>query len=217
MFIGHFALGLAAKRAVPGASLPALLAAPELLDFVWPVFLLSGAETVRIAPGITASTPLDFTSYPWSHSLLMAAVWGALFSGTMWLVTRRTSVAAVVFGLVVSHWVLDWVTHRPDLPLSPWGTARLGLGLWNFRAATLAVEGAMFAAGVALYARGTRPRDRVGVFAFWALVIFLTVSHLGAAFGPPPPDVRTLAYGSLALWLLPLWAWWIERHRIPAA
>jgi membrane-bound metal-dependent hydrolase YbcI (DUF457 family) len=216
MFIGHFALGLAAKRAVPRAPLPALLAAPELLDFVWPVFLLTGAETVRIAPGDTAFTPLEFVSYPWSHSLLMAAVWGALFAGTMWLTLRRTAVAVALFGLVVSHWALDWITHRPDMPLSPWGTAKLGLGLWNSRPATLAVEGAMFAAGVFLYARGTRSRDRVGAFAFWALVVFLLGSYLGAAFGPPPPSVRTLAYGSLALWLLPFWAWWIERHRTPA-
>jgi len=216
MFIGHFALGLAAKRAVPEAPLPALLAAPEVLDLVWPIFLLTGAETVRIAPGDTAFTPLAFTSYPWSHSLLMAAVWGALFAGTMWLSLRRTGVALAVFGLVVSHWVLDWIAHRPDMPLSPWGTAKLGLGLWNSRPATLAVEGAMFAAGVVLYARGTRPRDRAGAFAFWVLVVFLLGSYLAAAFGPPPPSARTLAYGGLALWLLPLWAWWIERHRVAA-
>jgi membrane-bound metal-dependent hydrolase YbcI (DUF457 family) len=216
MFIGHFALGLAAKRAVPDAPLPALLAAPEVLDFVWPVFLLTGAETVRIAPGDTAFTPLEFTSYPWSHSLLMAAVWGALFSGILWLTLRRAGVAVAVFGLVVSHWVLDWITHRPDMPLTPWGTVKLGLGLWNSRPATFAVEGAMFAAGVVLYATGTRSKDRVGAFAFWALVVFLLGSYLGAAFGPSPPDVRTLAWGSLALWLLPFWAWWIERHRAPA-
>lgn len=215
MFIGHFALGFAAKRAIPEAPLPALLAAPELLDLVWPIFLLTGAETVRIAPGNTRFTPLEFVAYPWSHSLLMAAVWGALFAGTMWLATRRTAVAATVFGLVVSHWVLDWITHRPDMPLTPAGGTKLGLGLWNFPAATLAVEGAMFAGGVALYASATRPADRVGRYAFWALVVFLLASYLGAAFGPPPPDVRTLALGSLGLWLLPLWAWWIERHRVP--
>ena len=116
----------------------------------------------------------------------------------------------------VSHWVLDWITHRPDMPLTPWGTVKLGLGLWNSRPATFAVEGAMFAAGVVLYATGTRSKDRVGAFAFWALVVFLLGSYLGAAFGPSPPVVRTLAWGSLALWLLPFWAWWIERHRAPA-
>jgi len=214
MFIGHFALALAAKKAVPEAPLPALLAAPELLDLVWPIFLLTGAESVRIAPGNTAFTPLEFVSYPWSHSLAMAAVWGALFGGTIWLASRRFAVGAALFVLAVSHWVLDWVAHRPDMPLSPWGAAKFGLGLWNFRWATLAVEGAMFAAGVFLYTRATRSRDRTGRLAFWALVIFLLASYLGAAFGPPPPDARTLAYGSLALWLLPLWAWWVERHRV---
>lgn len=213
MFIGHFALGFAAKKAVPEAPLPVLLAAPELLDLIWPILLLTGVETVRIAPGNTAFTPLEFVSYPWSHSLLMAAVWGALFGGTLWLLTRKAAVAALIFGLVVSHWVLDWVTHRPDMPLSPWGTMKLGLGLWNSPAATLLVEGVMFAAGVALYASSYRPKG-VGRYAFWALVLFLVASYLGAAFGPPPPDVPTLAYGGLALWLLPLWAWWIERYRL---
>jgi membrane-bound metal-dependent hydrolase YbcI (DUF457 family) len=213
MFIGHFALGLAAKKAVPDAPLPVLLTAPELPDLLWPIFLLTGTETVRIVPGSTRFTPLEFVSYPWSHSLLMTAVWGALFGGILWLATRRASIAAVVFGLVVSHWVLDWIVHRPDLPLTPWGRTKLGLGLWNAPPATLAIEGTMFAVGVALYARTTRPRDHVGRYAFWALVAFLIASYLGAAFGPPPPDVRTLAYGSLALWLLPVWAWWIERHR----
>lgn len=213
MFIGHLALGFAAKKAIPEGPFPALLAAPQLLDLLWPVFLLAGVETVRIDPGNTAFTPLDFVSYPWSHSLLLSAVWGALFALGTFAWTRRGRVAALVFLLVVSHWVLDWVTHRPDMPLSPWGTAKLGLGLWRSVPATLAIESAMFAGGIALYAGATRARDGIGRWAFVALVLFLAASYLGAAFGPPAPDVRTLAWGSLALWLLPLWAWWIERHR----
>lgn len=213
MFIGHYALGFAARKAVPDAPLPALIAAPQLLDLLWPVFLLAGIETVRIEPGKTAFTPLEFVSYPWSHSLLMSAVWGAIFALAMLAATRQLRVAAVVFLLVVSHWVLDWVAHRPDMPLSPWGTAKLGLGLWNSVPATLGVESALFAAGVWFYTTATRPADRTGTWAFVALVAFLLASYAGAAFGPPPPDVQTLAYGSLALWLIPLWAWWIERHR----
>ncbi len=213
MFIGHYAVGFAAKKTAPKLSLGVLLAAPQLLDMLWPVFLLAGIERVRIDPGNMPFTPLAFDSYPWSHSLLMAAVWGGLFALLVFAFSKNGAGALVVFALVVSHWVLDWVTHGPDMPLSPWSETKVGLGLWNSVPATLVVEGALFLGGLALFARSTRPRDRTGRWAFVALVVFLLAAYLAAAFGPPPPDVRTLAYGSLALWLLPLWGWWIDRHR----
>ena len=217
MFIGHYGLGLAAKRPSPELTLPWLLAAPQLPDLLWPIFLLTGVETVRIDPGNTAFTPFDFASYPWSHSLLMSAVWGALFALVYVALRGGWRGAAVLFALVVSHWVLDFVTHRPDMPLSPWSETKLGLGLWRSVPATLVVEGALFAAGLALYSRATRARDRIGRWALVGLVFFLLVSYLFAAFGPPPPDAKTLAWGGLFLWLLPLWGWWIERHRVAVA
>jgi membrane-bound metal-dependent hydrolase YbcI (DUF457 family) len=213
MFIGHYAVGFAAKKAAPRLSLGVLLAAPQLLDMLWPIFLLLGIERVRIDPGNMPFTPLAFDSYPWSHSLLMAVMWGGLFALCIFAFSRNGASALVVFALVTSHWVLDWVTHGPDMPLSPWSETKVGLGLWNSVPATLAVEGALFAGGLALFARVTRPRDGTGRWAFVALVVFLLAAYLAAAFGPPPPDVRKLAYGSLALWLLPLWGWWIDRHR----
>jgi membrane-bound metal-dependent hydrolase YbcI (DUF457 family) len=213
MFIGHYAVGFAAKKAAPKLSLGVLLAAPQLLDMLWPIFLLAGIERVRIDPGNMPFTPLAFDSYPWSHSLLMAAVWGGVFALCVFAFSKNGAGALVVFALVTSHWVLDWVTHGPDMPLSPWSETKVGLGLWNSVPATLAVEGALFAAGLALFARVTSPRDRTGRWAFVALVVFLLAAYLSAAFGPPPRDVRTLATGSLALWLLPPWGWWIDRHR----
>jgi len=166
MFIGHFAVGLASKTAAPRASLGWLMTAPLLLDLLWPVFLLLGLERVRIAPGDTAFTPLAFDSYPWSHSLLMSVIWALLFGGGYFLATRYARGAVVIALGVVSHWVMDAITHRPDLPLAPWSSTMVGYGLWNSPRATLLVELGLFAAAVWMYSRTTVSRDRTGRFAF---------------------------------------------------
>ena len=160
MFIGHFALGLAAKPRARGVSLAMLFAAVQLADLAWPVLLAIGVEQVRIDPGNTAVTPLDFVSYPYSHSLLALVVWGLLLAwGYRLLAGNGRRAFLIIFGLVVSHWVLDYLTHRPDMPLYP-GSAKFGLGLWNSIPLTIAIEVAMFGAGVWLYLRATRARDR---------------------------------------------------------
>ena len=203
MFLGHLAVGFAAKRAAPNTSLGLLLAAPLFLDLLWPPFLALGWERVRIEPGATAFTPLAFEHYPWSHSLVMAALWGMLFGGAYWL-ARRDRVGALVLGLgVVSHWICDWITHRPDLPLVP-GGATYGLGLWNSVPGTIAVELAMLGAALWLL----RPRG----LKVWSLIAFVVVVAAATAFGPPPPSVGALTGTGFALWLLPLWAWWSDRH-----
>jgi membrane-bound metal-dependent hydrolase YbcI (DUF457 family) len=211
MFIGHFAVGLAAKRVAPRTSLGTLFAAAQLLDLVWPVFILLGVETVRIEPGITAFTPLDFVSYPWTHSLSMALVWAVAFGFAYRARTSFSRGALTVGALVVSHWVLDFVTHRPDLPLWP-GGPRVGLGLWNSVGATVIVEGALFTVGVYLYATGTRATTRAGRFAFWALVAFLVLIYV-ANMGPPPPSARAIGMAGLLMWLFVPWAVWIDRNR----
>jgi membrane-bound metal-dependent hydrolase YbcI (DUF457 family) len=213
MFIGHIAVGLAAKRLAPKTSLGLLVAAPVALDLLWPVLLLAGVERVRIDPGNTAFTPLAFAYYPWSHSMLMALVWSALAGAGYWLWRRYRAGALVLAAGVFSHWVLDAVSHRPDLPLYPGGATRVGLGLWNSVPATLVVECGIFAAGVWLYARATKPTDRKGTYGFWAFVGFLAALYAMDAFGPPPPSVRAIGFAGLALWLLPLWAWWFDAHR----
>jgi len=218
MFIGHFAVGLASKRAAPRASLSVLMAAPNLLDLLWPIFLLLSWEQVRIEPGNTAFTPLDFVSYPISHSLLTASGWGALFALLYWARTHYTR-GAVVIGLsVVSHWVLDFITHRPDMPLYP-GGPKFGLGLWNSVPATISVEVPMYVVGAWLYLSMTRARDRTGSYALLAFLAFGLVTYVANILGPPPPNPRAIAFVTLTLWLVPVWAWWIDRHRTvkPAA
>ena len=209
MFIGHLAVGLAAKRWAPRASLGFLLFASEFLDVLWPLLVLAGVERVRVAPGATAFTPLDFVHYPWSHSLALALGWSVAIA-LPWL--RRPRLALVVAGCVLSHWVLDFVTHRPDLPLYP-GGPKAGLGLWNSRPATLTVELAMFLGAVILYAHSTHAVRRRGTVGFWAFVLVIILIYLANAFGPPPPSSNAVAAAALAMWLLFAWAWWVDRNR----
>jgi membrane-bound metal-dependent hydrolase YbcI (DUF457 family) len=216
MFIGHFGLAFGAKKAAPAVSLGALFAACQFADLLWPALVLLGYERVAIQPGATAFTPLDFVSYPYSHSLAALCVWGIAFGAIYTLLRRaRRSAFATIALLVVSHWLLDYVTHRPDLPLTPGGSARLGLGLWNSVPATLAVELTIFAAGLLLYLRATTARDRTGSIALWTLIAFLIAIYLANAFGPPPPGTAAVAWSAQAIWLLVAWAYWIDNHRIP--
>jgi hypothetical protein len=214
MFIGHFAAGLGAKRAAPRVSLGTLLFSAQFLDLLWPTCLLLGVEHVRIAPGVTAVTPLDFTDYPFSHGLVSVGVWAILLGTAYWLWQRRVRSAVVVGLLVLSHWVLDLVVHRPDLPLLPWGGPRVGLSLWDSLAATVVVEGVLLVGGLWLYARTTRARDRIGSAGLAAFVVFLLVIDVADIAGPPPPSVTAIAWAGQAQWLLVAAGWWIDRHRV---
>ncbi|OFW06295.1 MAG: hypothetical protein A3I61_07495 [Acidobacteria bacterium RIFCSPLOWO2_02_FULL_68_18] len=212
MFVGHLAVALAARRASPPTPLAALVAATFALDLLWPVLLLAGVERVRIAPGTTAFTPLDFEHYPWSHSLSMAVIWGVV-AGRLAVIPLKHAGSGLAIGLVVvSHWLLDVLAHRPDLPLWP-GGPRMGFGLWQSIPGTLLVEGALFAAAVVIYARGTRARRASGVWAFWSLMLCTTAIWIAGPWGPPPPGEGAVAGVALALWLLVVWAAWIDRTR----
>lgn len=214
MFLGHFGVGLAAKRLTPYTSLGTLLLSAQLLDLMWPVLVLRGIEVVRVVPGLTAVTPLDFASYPWSHSLLMAAVWAVGLAGIYAFIRRYPRGALVAGALVVSHWVLDLIAHRPDLPLLPGLGPRLGLGLWHSLPATLVVELLLLGLGLYVYNTNTEPVDRIGTWALVTFVLALVGIYLASVFGPPPPDAETVAYSALAMWLLVAWGYFIDRHRV---
>ena len=213
MFIGHFAVGLAAKRAAPRASLPVLLLAPQVLDVAWPVFCATGLERVRIVPGFTAASPLDLQYMPYSHSLVAALIWSVAFAAAYLAITRDRRGAWVLGACVASHWVLDWISHTPDMPILHGAGPRYGLGLWNSLPGTLIVELAMFALGAWSYASATRAKDRVGAIGWWALVAVLALAFVGATLGPPPPNADAMIEVAFAgLIVLPV-AWWIDRHR----
>lgn len=213
MFIGHFALGLAAKKVAPGVSLGTYFLAVQWADLLWPTLLLSGYETVEIVPGITRVTPLDFTSYPISHSLLMMVLWGGLLGLVNWLSKRNSKAALVIALAVVSHWVLDFVTHRPDMPLWPGDSPLLGLGLWNSVWGTVLVEVSLFIGCVWMYNNQTHPNNGQGKWAFWSLVIFLLIIYIMNLTGPPPPNVVAIAWAGHLQWLMVLWGYWIDRNR----
>jgi membrane-bound metal-dependent hydrolase YbcI (DUF457 family) len=216
LFAGHFAVGFAAKKFAPRTSLAVLLAAPLFPDMLWPLFLLLGWEHVRIDPGNTRFTPLDLYDYPWSHSLLMASLWATGFALVYYSIARYRPGSVAIWIGVVSHWFLDWITHRPDMPLAPGGGPKFGLGLWNSVGGTLAVELALLVAGLYLYASATEARDRIGKFAFAAYVLVLLALYLGDRFSPPPSSPSEIAWtGVIAEVLLLPWAWWFDRHRLP--
>jgi hypothetical protein len=213
MFIGHFAVGLASKRFAPRTNAATLIAAAIFLDILWPIFVLLGWEQVRIDPENTRFTPLEFVSYPWSHSLLMSLLWATSFALIYHAATRYRAGSVAIWIGVNSHWVLDWISHAPDMPLYP-GGPRLGLGLWNSIPGTLAVELVMFAVGVELYVRTTRARDRVGRYALPAYIIVLLTAYVSDRFSDPPSSVNQVVwFGIIAECIIIPWAWWFDRHR----
>jgi hypothetical protein len=217
MFIGHIAVAYAAKKAAPKTSLGTLLLAAQLPDLLWPAFLLLGLEHAAIVPGSTAVTPLAFTDYPLSHSLLADIGWGLVLAGVYALWKKNIRGALWLCACVVSHWVLDAISHRPDMPLYPGGHILVGWGLWNSKLGTVTVEMGIFLAGMAIYLSATRAWDRKGVWSFWLLNMLLVIIYFGNLFGPPPPSITAVAYaGLMGGWTVVLWGAWIDRHRVAA-
>ena len=214
MFVGHFALGFAAKRAAPKLSLALLFAACQLADIMWPVFVAAGLESVRIAPGITAFTPLDFVSYPYSHSLVALGLWGIVLGSACWLLGTSRRASLLIAGLVISHWILDFVSHRPDMPIYP-GGALWGLGLWNSVPATLIVELSLFGAGVWLYSSATRATDAVGRWSFVALdaVPADCLLRERCRSDRRRPSAAVFWVGLPGGVVIIGWSWWTDRHR----
>ncbi len=212
MFVGHLAVGLVGKRLRPELSLGWFVGAAIALDLLWPLFLLLGVEHAHAAPGVTAFTPLVFDSYPWSHSLLLSLVWaGGLAALAAW---RGAAPRArlVLAALVVSHWILDVVTHVPDLPLWPGRSPRLGLGLWNSIPATLAVEGSLWLVALWLYLEPRISRGKVGPLAFGSLVVVSTARWAAGPWSAPPPSERALGGFALIGWIMIPWTAWADRH-----
>jgi len=213
MFIGHFGAAFATKKMNRKPSLGTMFMAAQWLDLVWPVLVLLGIEKVKVAPGITAFTPLDFTYYPFTHSLLAAVLWAGLFGGAYYLLRKDRTTSIILGGLVLSHWLLDLLVHRPDLPLAFGNHIFMGFGLWNSTAGTLIVESLLFAGGCALYLSVSHSLDRKGAIGCWSLIAFLGLVYVMNIIGPPPASAQAIGYAGLSQWLLVGWAYWVDRHR----
>jgi hypothetical protein len=212
MFIGHYAVGLLGKKFAPRASLGALIAAPILLDLLWPIFLILGWEHVSIVTNSNPFLRLQFDSYPISHGLVAVIGWATLYASVYFGLTRYVAGTMVIWLGVISHWVMDWIVHLPDLQLYS-GSRPFGLSLWNHKWLTVAIELTLFVIAIWTYQRQTRPKDRIGLYAFLAFVLLLVLAYAGAVFGPPPPSVKKLALVTLSTWLFIPWAWWFDKHR----
>lgn len=212
MFLGHYAVAFAAKRAAPAVSLGTLFLASVFIDLLWPALLLAGVERARVDPSIHGLSPLVFEHYPVSHSLLMVGVWAALLGAAYLAAARDRRGALVVAALVASHWLLDALVHRPDLPLMPGGAERIGLALWTSPVASVVVELGLFAGGVLLYLRATRGQPRGRLLALCVLLLAIFAADL---LGPPPPSIDAVAWVGLAQWLLVAAAYWVDRSPSP--
>jgi membrane-bound metal-dependent hydrolase YbcI (DUF457 family) len=208
MFIGHFALAYGSRKWGPLPSLAVMFIAVQFLDLLWPLFVIAGIETFEIEVGNTALTPLNFTHYPYSHSLLMSILWAVLFAGVYFGFTKNRRGAFLLGCLVLSHWILDYLTHRPDLQLTPFSEVRVGLGLWNQPVVEVILETGLFLAGVFLYVKSAVITRKI---AFWSLIIAFLAIHFLNLFGPPPPSVIAVAWSANLMWLFVIWAWWIEK------
>jgi hypothetical protein len=213
MFIGHFALGFSAKKVAPQVKLGTLFFAAQFLDLLWPIFLILGIEHARIDPGNTAFTPFDFYDYPISHSLIASIGWSIIIGGIHFYWRKNLRNSIVVGCAVMSHWLLDFFSHKPDLPLVPGSPIVLGLGLWNSIIGTIVVEGCLFIGAIYIYTRTTKSIDRIGNNALWGLIAVLLISYIANIASPPPPTMRAVAYAGSAQWLFIAWAYWIDRHR----
>jgi LexA-binding, inner membrane-associated putative hydrolase len=212
MILGHFGVALAAKRVSKRTSLGTLIFAAQWADLLWPIMLLTGAAQVRVVPGHMAANPLEFVRFPYSHSLVMLVVWGAVLGAIYYAVRRDARGAWVLGALVVSHWFIDLIVHGPDLPLWPGSPMRLGLGLWNSVPGTLIAEFGLLIAGTWVYLRTTTARDRIGSWGLWTMLVALSAVLLSGFTGPPPVP-RVIAYAALMLWLFVPWGYWVDRHR----
>lgn len=216
MFIGHYGLALGAKKIAPKVSLLMLFVAVEFVDILWPFLLLFNIEQVKIHPGFTEVTPFEFVHYPFTHSLLMGVVWGLVIGFIYWLFQKDRKSAIVVGLAVLSHWFLDFMVHIPDLPLTPFGEEKVGLGLWNYKILTLIIESIIFFGGLVIYAKSTKAVNSYGNWGLWVMATFFVIANIYNMFGPPPEDsimALFISFVVLQIIILAL-AFWVDKNRV---
>lgn len=213
MFIGHFGVAFAAKKVAPKISLGVLFMACQFMDLIWPALVLLGIEKVSVEPHATAFNSINFEYYPFTHSLVGAILLSMIFRWLYYAFTKDRRSSWIVSAVVLSHWVLDWIVHKPDLPLSINNTHPMGLGLWNSVIGTVIVESALFFGGYYLYQQTTKPATPAKRWGLWGLLAFLTLIYVLNVWGPQPEvgmPGTAIAGPALAMWILVPWAWWVD-------
>lgn len=215
MFIGHFGLSFAAKKAAPKVSLGTLFIATQFVDILWPFLLAFNVEKVAIIPGYTQSNALEFLYFPYTHSLLAGVIWGVVLGVIYWLFKKDKQGAFIIGLCVLSHWFLDLLVHTPDLPLSLSGDTKLGFGLWNHLAISLLIETILFFVGVYIYAASTKAKTKAGKWGFWSFAIFLVIFNIVNTFSPPPASITALSISLVILMIIIVGlAYWIDKKRV---
>jgi hypothetical protein len=216
MFIGHYGPSFAVKAANKSIPLWILFLAVQMLDVFWSIFVLLGIEKVRIVPGITAVNPLDLYYMPYTHGLITATLWSVL-AATAYHAFRRADgwpAAGFVGAAVYSHWILDLLVHRPDLPLYD-DHFKVGLGLWNYPVLATALEIVFLFGGMYLYSRSTRSVGRGGRYGMVIFGFVMLALQASVFFGPPPPSDRAAAVTALGSYFaFAAVAYWLERKRV---
>lgn len=219
MFVGHYGVSFALAGKRKKGRLAALFVAVQLLDFVWALFILAGIEKARVIPHLLPASSLDLYYLPWTHGLVTALLWAVVGGAgyALYLFMRgerfQLRIAALLFGVAVfSHWLLDLVAHRPDLPL--WGNEhKVGLGLWHSVVATLIVEIGLLIAGAYYYLRSKQGPGLARKT--WLLVAVLSVIEVFNVLGPVPAGISGVAVSAfVAYTVFAVWARWIDRSAV---
>jgi hypothetical protein len=215
MFVGHYGPSFAAKAMKASMPLWILFLAVQLVDVFWAIFVLTGIEKARVVPGITATNPLDLYYMPYTHSLVAALLWSIAAIAVCRVLPgiRAWSAGGVIGAAVFSHWILDLLVHRPDLPLYD-DTLKVGFGLWNYPAVAFALEVASLFGGMYLYLRATEPVNAVGRYGVAIIGLVMLVVQSFVFFGPPPASDRAAAVTALGSYILFAGiAQWLDRMR----
>ena len=219
MFVGHYGPSFAIRAVRPEIPLWVLFVAAQLVDVAWGLLVLAGIEKMRIVPGITAASPLDLYYMPYTHSLVAALLWsvGAAVVCRWAFRWKGWGAAWWVGTAVLSHWILDLVVHRPDLPLYG-NTAKVGLGLWDYLGTSLVVEALVLAGGLWLYMSRTTGLTRVGRIGPVVFAVAMFAMQVGMLFAPYPPAPAAVAMSALVAYVaFAAVAGWIDRQRVPVS
>jgi hypothetical protein len=211
MFIGHFAPAFIAAAVRPDRPrLGAMFVAAQLVDWGFFTLALIGAEAMRIDPSASVMVPFDLYHMPYTHSLLGTAIWAAAFLCVVAIYQRSLKIGALAGLVVLSHWLLDFLVHVPDLTLD--GTPpKLGLGLWDLPWMAIPLELGLIFGALAFYLRRTRGPAGPPLVLAGVMLLFQLVNW----FAPHPEAAGPFLYlqALVAFGIMTALAAWVGENR----